>query len=256
MRAHRIVWLALLLLAGTLQAQLLPEQRRSDFETLSPDLQAMQRDDARNPAMLWVQQGAQLWQQPAGASQRACASCHGEVQRLRGVAARYPAFDAASAGALNLAQRIQRCRTQQQQAPPWSSESEELLALEALVALQSRGLPLNPPADPRLQPVRDHGHQLYVQRMGQLNLSCAQCHDQRWGQRLGGTLIPQAHPNSYPQYRLEWQGLGSLQRRLRSCLSGVRAQPWPLGASELVALELYLADRASGLSVESPGVRP
>jgi len=255
MRAHRIAWLALLL-AGTLQAQLAPEQRRSDVEALHPDLRAMQRDDARNPAMLWVQQGAQLWQQPAGAGQRACTSCHGEVQRLRGVAARYPAFDAPSGGALNLAQRIQRCRTQHQQAPPWPLESEELLALEVLVALQSRGLPLNPPEDARLQAVREQGRTLYVQRLGQLNLSCAQCHDQRWGQRLGGTLIPQAHPNSYPQYRLEWQGLGSLQRRLRGCLSGVRAQPWPLGAPELVALELYLAERARGLPVESPGVRP
>ncbi|HBH40195.1 MAG TPA: sulfur oxidation c-type cytochrome SoxA [Curvibacter sp.] len=255
MRPRRAAWLALLL-AGTLQAQLAPEQRRSDAEALGPDLQAMQRDDARNPAMLWVQQGAQLWQQPAGAQQRACASCHGEVQRLRGVAARYPAFDTQSAGALNLAQRIQRCRTEHQQAAPWAYESEELLALEALVALQSRGLPMSPPPDARLQPAREQGRQLYVQRMGQLNLSCAQCHDQRWGQRLGGTRIPQAHPISYPQYRLEWQGLGSLQRRLRNCMAGVRAQPWPLGAPELVALELYLADRASGLTVESPGVRP
>lgn len=255
MRPRRAAWLALLL-AGTLQAQLAPEQRRSDAEALGPDLQAMQRDDARNPAMLWVQQGAQLWQQPAGAQQRACASCHGEVQRLRGVAARYPAFDTQSAGALNLAQRIQRCRTEHQQATPWAYESEELLALEALVALQSRGLPMSPPPDARLQPAREQGRQLYVQRMGQLNLSCAQCHDQRWGQRLGGTRIPQAHPISYPQYRLEWQGLGSLQRRLRNCMAGVRAQPWPLGAPELVALELYLADRASGLTVESPGVRP
>ncbi|MCZ8253160.1 MAG: sulfur oxidation c-type cytochrome SoxA [Hylemonella sp.] len=255
MRPRRIAWLALLL-AGTLQAQLAPEQRRSDFEALSPDLQAMQRDDTRNPAMLWVQQGAQLWQQPAGTQQRSCAGCHGEVQSLRGVAARYPAFDAPRGGALNLAQRINRCRTQQQQAAPWPLDSEELLALEALVALQSRGLPLAPPDDARLQPVRELGRQLYVQRMGQLNLSCAQCHDQRWGQRLGGTRIPQAHPNSYPQYRLEWQGLGSLQRRLRNCMSGVRAQPWPLGAPELVALELYLADRSHGLPMESPGVRP
>lgn len=250
-----MAWLTWLL-AGTLQAQLAPEHRRSDVETLSPDLQAMHRDDARNPAMLWVQQGAQLWQQPAGAQQRACASCHGEVQRLRGAAARYPALDVASGAAINLQQRIQRCRTQHQQATPWPLESEELLALEALVALQSRGLSLSPPDDARLQPVREQGRALYVQRMGQLNLSCAQCHDQRWGQRLGGTLIPQAHPNSYPQYRLEWQGLGSLQRRLRSCLTGVRAQPWPLGAPELVALELYLAERARGLAVESPGVRP
>lgn len=73
---------------------------------------------------------------------------------------------------------------------------------------------------------------------------------------LGGTVIPQAHPTGYPLYRLEWQGLGSLQRRLRNCLSGIRAQPWPYGAQELVELELYLAAQASGMVLESPAVRP
>ena len=253
MKSH--AWL-LLLLASVVQAQIPEAQRRSDFGTMGADLQAMQRDDTRNPAMLWVQQGAQLWQETAGRAEKSCASCHGDVSALRGVALRYPAFDTQTQSAINLAQRIQRCRVQQQRAEPWKLESEELLALESLVALQSRGLPLTPVVDARLQPALERGRQLYVQRLGQLDLSCAQCHDQRWGQRLGGTLIPQGHPNSYPQYRLEWQGLGSLQRRLRNCLAGVRAQAWPLGAPELVELELFLADRASGLLMESPGVRP
>lgn len=255
-----IGWRGVLLLAlwlpALLHAQIPEAQRRSDFEFMGPDVQAMQRDDARNPAMLWVQQGAQLWRQAAGASGKACASCHGEVASLRGVAARYPAFDTQTQGPINLAQRIQHCRQSQQQAAPWKPESEELLALESLVALQSRGLPLAPPADPRLQPHVERGRQLYALRLGQLDLSCAQCHEQRWGQRLGGTTIPQGHPTSYPQYRLEWQGMGSLQRRLRNCLSGVRAQPWPLGATELVELELFLKKRASGLLLEAPGVRP
>ena len=249
-------WLPALLLAPALHAQIPEAQRRSDFEAMSPAVQAMQRDDARNPAMLWVQQGAQLWRQAAGRTGQSCAGCHGEVERTRGVAVRYPAFDTQSGGPINLAQRINRCREQRQQAEPWKLESEELLALESLVALQSRGLPMTPSADARLQPHLERGRQLYVQRLGQLDLSCAQCHDQRWGQRLGGAVIPQGHPNSYPQYRLEWQGLGSLQRRLRSCLAGVRAQPWPLGAPELVALELYLGQRARGLPWETPGVRP
>ena len=50
--------------------------------------------------------------------------------------------------------------------------------------------------------------------------------------------------------------LGSLQRRLRNCLSGVRAEPFAFGAHELVELELYLACRAKGLAVEVPAVRP
>lgn len=231
--------------------------RRSGAEFMSPALQAMQRDESLNPAMLWVKQGHDLWQSPPTASARSCVSCHSEAsQSMRGVAARYPAFDSVSQRPVNLAQRINLCRVNQQQAEPWRPESPELLAMESFVALQSRGMPITPPTDNRLQTFTERGQQRYGQRMGQLNLSCAQCHDARSGLRLGGNLIPQAHPTSYPVYRLEWQSVGSLQRRLRNCMSGVRAQAYPFGAQELVELELYLASQARGMSLESPGVRP
>lgn len=245
------------LLWPALLAQAADESRRSGFDFMGADVQAMQRDDALNPAMLWVQQGKQLWQQATGNGGRSCADCHGDVrQSMRGVATRYPAFDPTSQGAINLAQRINLCRQEQQRAAPWKLEGEELLSLESLIALQSRGLPLQAVDDARLQAALERGRARYWQRLGQLDLSCAHCHEQRWGQRLGGTPIPQAHPTSYPQYRLEWQGLGSLQRRVRNCLSGVRAQPWPLGAPELAELELFLRNRARGMPMESPGVRP
>jgi len=57
-------------------------------------------------------------------------------------------------------------------------------------------------------------------------------------------------------YRLEWQWLGSLQRRLRSCLTGIRAEPFAYDALKLVDLELYLKSRATGLPLETPAVRP
>ena len=105
-------------------------------------------------------------------------------------------------------------------------------------------------------PFRERGEKLYRQRIGQLDLSCAQCHDERAGGRLAGAVIPQAHPTGYPIYRLEWQGLGSLQRRLRGCIAGVRAEPFAYGAIELTELELYLARRAAGMKIETPAVRP
>jgi L-cysteine S-thiosulfotransferase len=55
---------------------------------------------------------------------------------------------------------------------------------------------------------------------------------------------------------LEWQEIGSLQRRLRNCLIGMRAEPYPDGAIEYVELELYMAWRANGLRIETPAVRP
>jgi sulfur-oxidizing protein SoxA len=233
------------------------DTRRSGFEFMSPSTQAMQKDDAQNPGMLWVQDGEAWWKRAAGPSNKACASCHGEAgSSMRGVAARYPAYDERLLRPINLGQRINQCRQHHQQAAPLQAESQELLSLESYVALQSRGLPLAPPDDARLAPFRQRGQQLFAQRIGQLNLSCAQCHDDNAGRRLGGSLIPQAHPTGYPLYRLEWQALGSLQRRLRGCMSGVRAEAFAYGAQELVELELYLAARATGMALEAPGVRP
>jgi L-cysteine S-thiosulfotransferase len=175
---------------------------------------------------------------------------------MRGVAARYPAFDAALGRPVNLGERINQCQTRHAGRPALALESEALLGIEIFVANASRGLPVAPPADPRLTPWRERGRQLFTQRMGQLDFSCAQCHDQHAGGRLAGSLIPQGHATGYPIYRLEWQAVGSLQRRLRNCMSGVRAQPWAYGAPEFVALELYLAQRAAGMAVETPAVRP
>lgn len=248
-----------LLLVGGAGAQTPPQQgsRRSGFEDMGAATQAMQKDDALNPGMLWVQDGEALWKQPAGAGGKACISCHAAAQSsMRGVAARYPAFDLKLGRPITLGQRINQCRQQHQQAAPLRAESPELLGLESYVALQSRGLPLAPPDDARLEPFRQRGQQLFMQRMGQLNLSCAQCHDGLAGRRLAGSVIPEAHPTGYPVYRLEWQALGSLQRRLRGCMSGVRAQPFAYGAQELVELELYLNLRAKGMAMEAPAVRP
>ncbi|MCY1164285.1 SoxAX cytochrome complex subunit A [compost metagenome] len=260
----RVFLLALAIIASSQQAagadaQSSPasDPRRSGFEFMGPSTQAMQKDDALNPGMLWVKDGEALWQKTAGLSGKACVSCHAAAaSSMKGVAARYPAFDDALKRPVSLSQRINICRQQHQQAEPLRAESQELLSLESYVALQSRGMPLAPPADGRLEPFRQRGQQLFTQRMGQLNLSCAQCHDDHAGQRLGSSLIPQAHSTGYPIYRLEWQALGSLQRRLRGCMNGVRAEPFAYGAQELVELELYLAARASGMPMETPGVRP
>jgi L-cysteine S-thiosulfotransferase len=61
---------------------------------------------------------------------------------MKGVTARDPAFEPALARPLDLEGRIYRCRTEHQVAEPFAWESEDLLALTAFVAYQSRGLPI------------------------------------------------------------------------------------------------------------------
>ncbi|WP_326537679.1 sulfur oxidation c-type cytochrome SoxA [Pseudorhodoferax sp.] len=248
---------AALLLLASLGLAADADTRRSGFADMSPATQALQRDETQNPALLWVRGGEAEWTTPAGVQQRSCAACHGAAERaLRGVAARYPAFDAVAGKPLTLAGRINACRVRHQQMPAWAAESDSLLGLQALAARHARGAPIEAPADPRLTPWRMRGERLYSQRIGQLDLSCTQCHDQLAGRRLGGSVIPQGHPTAYPVYRLEWQALGSLQRRLRGCFAGVRADVPPWDADELLALELHLMQRAAGMPLEGPGVRP
>ena len=232
-------------------------ERRSGYADLAPDTKAMQDDDTANPGMLWVQDGEALWNAKSGAANRACADCHNDARAtMKGVAARYPAFDTKLDRPIDLEQRINLCRAERQQAPTFAYESKELLSLSAFIGKQSRGEPIAPPADKRLRPFLETGREQFNRRQGQLNLSCGQCHDDNWGKRLAGSLIPQAHPTGYPLYRLEWQAVGSLQRRLRNCIVGMRAEPYDYGAAEYVSLELYLMWRARGLPIETPAVRP
>lgn len=236
----------------------LPE-RRSGYEFMGPGTRAMQDDDTQNPATLAVLEGQSLWARKAGAAGRACADCHGDAREsMKGMAARYPKFDGASARPIDLEGRIMQCRAERQQAPPLARESRELLALSAFVARQSRGVPVEDAvaADARLAPFLESGRALFRRRQGQIDLSCAQCHDDNWGKSLAGNAIPQAHPTGYPLYRLEWQSVGSLQRRLRNCLIGMRAEPYAYGAPEYLDLALYLAWRARGMKMEAPAVRP
>lgn len=244
-------------LAVARAAQPAPDDRRSGYDFMTPALRAMQDDETSNPGTLWVGEGEALWSTKAGADERACASCHGDAATsMRGAAARYPAFDEASGAPVTLSGRINACRVRHQRAPRLDRENDTLLALEAFVARQSRGQPVAPPADARLAPGRARGEALFRQRMGQLDLSCAQCHDANAGRRLAGSVIPQGHPTGYPIYRLEWQSVGSLARRIRGCMTGVRAEPFGDDAPEAVDLELYLKQRAAGLPVETPAVRP
>lgn len=232
------------------------DQRRSGLDFAGSDSRQMQADDASNPAFLWVREGEMLWTASANVRQ-SCASCHGEAANsMKGVAARHPAFSAAKQRPVDLAQQINICRETRQDAKPLAHESREMLALNAYIGMQSRGMPTAPPDDPRLAPFRANGERLFGTRVGQLNFSCANCHDDHWGKRLASAPIPQGHATGYPLYRLEWQSLGSLQRRFRNCLSGVRATAYPYGAPEWVDLELYLAWRARGMPVETPAVRP
>lgn len=227
---------------------------RPSREFLSPELRTQQDDPSRHPGWLWVEQGETLWRASPPSGKPSCSGCHGDVSGMRGVAARYPAVTAEGA-LINLELRIEQCRSQRQGEAPFGYESEALLSLTAAIAARSRGLPMSVVTSGAAAAHLAEGARLYSLRQGQLNLSCSQCHDDNAGRRLRGDVISSGLGLGYPAYRLEWNGVGSLHRRLRACALGVRATQLPPGSAEYLALELFLADRARGLAIEAPGLR-
>ena len=77
------VFSALLATAAVASAQ--GDSRRSGFADMTPAVQALQRDDAQNPAWLWLKGGEERFAAD-------CARCH-TLHSLRGAAPRYPAWD-------------------------------------------------------------------------------------------------------------------------------------------------------------------
>ncbi|QWE29351.1 sulfur oxidation c-type cytochrome SoxA [Polynucleobacter sp. AM-7D1] len=247
--------LAILLGVDSSLAEPAKDVRQSSYQLMTPENQAMQDDPNLNPALFWVMDGHSLWKENTGKKNVSCASCHGDSSRkMVGVATQFPKVQKGKLQTLE--GQINQCRTSRQEAPTFAYESKELLALTTFVATQSKGLPIAIQETPQNKKDLQEGRQIFHERMGQLNLSCAQCHQDRAGLKLGGSLIPQGHPTAYPIYRIEWQTMGSLQRRLRNCMSGVRAKQFEYGSKEMAQLELFLIWRARGMPLETPGVRP
>ena len=248
-------WALALALAAFMAAPALSEVK-SGSAFLSPEMNRQQADETRNPAFFWVEQGRELFSRKPAPDTQACGGCHAEPQQsLRGAATRYPQVDAATARLLNLEGRIEQCRVERQGQPAFGHESAELLSMTAYVASLSRGMPVEVKTDGTAQPFFDAGKAFFERRQGQLNLSCKQCHDDLVGRKLRGDTVSHGVGTAYPAYRLEWNDVGSLHRRLRACSLGVRATQFDYGSPEYLALELYLAGRAKGLPVETPGIR-
>ena len=255
-RRRRLHQAAVALALATFAAVPALSDIKSGTEFLSPEMRRQQADETRNPASFWVEQGRELFSRKPASEGQACISCHADPQQsLRGAATHYPQVDAGSGKLLNLEGRIEQCRVERQKQPAFGYESPELLAMTAYLGSLSRGLPMDVKTDGAARPYFEAGKAFFERQQGQLNLSCQQCHDGLVGQKLRGDTVSHGAGTGYPAYRLEWNDVGSLHRRLRACSLGVRATQFDFGSPEYLTLELYLAGRARGLPVETPGIR-
>jgi sulfur-oxidizing protein SoxA len=257
-RLYLAVVLAGLVFSLPLQAQqriIALDKLQSGLNFSGAEVQSLQADEFANPGNIALDNGNKLWAKPDGNSNKSCQSCHGELTRMKGVSIRYPAIDKASGKLFNLEDRIRNCRVKNQKAPEWAFESDELLAVSLAITSASRGLPLQANIEGAAKSHFENGQRIFMTRQGQMNLACTNCHDQHYGQKLFTDPLSQGQANGYPLYRIDWQRVASLERRLRFCYTGVKAEIPSWGHSEMRDISLYLMWRGQGLPVEAPAVR-
>ena len=225
----------------------------SGWRFRTDETQALQLDDFDNPAMIFVDQAMDLFNTVDGSEGKSCASCHESVEEFAGLHATMPKV--IDGKLVVMEDLINNHRAEVMGAEPWKWSGNEMQAMVALIGLQSRGMPMNVTIDGDAAPYWEQGKEMYYTRYGQLELSCANCHEDSWGRMIRADHLSQGQINGFPTYRLKQAKLISRHNRFRGCIRDTRAETFAEGSDEFRALELYVASRSNGLSIETPAVR-
>jgi sulfur-oxidizing protein SoxA len=241
-----------------------PAPEGSPFDTLysgwrfrNEQTQQQQMDDFENPAFPLVDLGAELWNKPEGEAGKSCASCHNDASKsMKGVRASMPKYMEAAGKPQSLEHYINKCpyRRNEGRALEMGIEPDarndgvcrSAISWNANCCQNGRQNTRNSTSAAR---------RCIYTPVGQLDMSCAGCHENNTGRMIRADHLSQGHINGFPLYRSKWQKVGSIHRRFRGCMNNIRANPHKRGSDEFVALELYVASRGLGLSVETPAVR-
>ena len=219
------------------------------------ETRAMQADDFDNPGMIFVEQAEDAWNTAEGSEGKSCSSCHEGSETMAGVRPVYPKWNEAAGEVRTLEMQINDCRETRMGAEPWKYSGGDMVNMTALISSVSRGLPVNVTIDGPAQSTWEQGKDLYYTRTGQLELSCANCHEDNYGNMIRADHLSQGQINGFPVYRLKNTKLNSAHARFKGCIRDTRAETYNPGSAEFVALELYVASRGNGLSVEGPSIR-
>jgi len=218
------------------------------------ETQALEMDDFDNPSFVFVDVALDLFDKADGSEGKACSSCHENVEDFAGLTASMPRVNAD--GMLETTtELVNKCRTERMGAEAWSYSGGKMSAMTSLIGLQSRGMPVNVAIDGAAKPYWDRGKDLYYTRVGQLDMACSNCHEDNYDVMIRADHLSQGQINGFPTYRLKNSKMNTTHGRFKGCMKNIRAQPFGQGSDEFKALELYVASRGNGLTVETPSVR-
>lgn len=227
----------------------------SGWRFRTDETQDLEEDDFDNPGMLTVDAAMDAFSVAEGAAGKSCQDCHEGPEVFKGLATTMPKVSEKTGKLMTMEDKVNECRTERMEADAWKWSGQEMQGMVALINLQSRGMPVDVAIDGPAKPFWEQGKEMYYTRYGQLELSCANCHEDNYGNMIRADHLSQGQINGFPTYRLKQAKLISKHNRFRGCIRDTRAETFAEGSDEFRALELYVASRGNGLSIETPAVR-
>ena len=202
-----------------------------------------------------IDDGKALFHKPF-ANGKSYADCFPGAEK--GIRQNYPYFDTKTGQVVTLELAINECREKNGEKPlKW--EKGPIASISAYLAYKSRGkkLDVKIPNDPRALADYERGKHHFYAKRGQLNLSCANCHQDSAGLHIRADILSPAlgHPSHFPVYRSKWGNMGTLHRRYVGCNKQVRAKPFKPQSEEYRDLEYFETYMSNGIPVNGPGSR-
>ncbi len=202
------------------------------------------------PGELYVEEGKELFYRkgPSGKTLEACDFGKGPGV-LEGVYAILPRYFPDTRRVEDLETRVYTCMQRVQGFKPEEIKREEVQAITTYIASFSSKAKLQVvPKHPQELAVYNLGRELWYQRAGARDMSCAVCHEQYAGQRV--RLSPVRSPaqglgNEWPAYRFEADKLYTMQDRIHFCYESIAIPPPGFYSEPYIALTLYMLAEAT-----------
>ena len=175
------------------------------------------------------------------------------------IAGDYPKFDDKKGKVVTLTAAINDCLKANGQKP-WNMKKGKMADLEAYFAAKSKeaGKKVNIQINSKAAAeAYERGKKIYYSQRGYLKLSCATCHVQGAGQRVRREYLSPllGHMTHFPVYRLKWQGLGTMERRIGGCEKNQGEKPHKPGTPWVAEMIYFMAYMSNGLPVDGPDIR-
>ncbi|MFT7860022.1 MAG: sulfur oxidation c-type cytochrome SoxA [Sulfurimonas sp.] len=147
---------------------------------------------------------------------------------------------------------------------PYKLKSSEMFSILAYVKSIANGEKINIDVDANSHMKQAYalGEKTFMTKRGGRGLACNSCHS---SDVIGMVLRTQPLPNlgakgakaaaTWPAYRMTKSSLRTMQRRFQGCMKNALLKVIPIGSKEMVALEVYLTDKAKGSEIAIPGLK-